>query len=55
VDDLYDWLAKKLPLLPKSATIAEVIRYGIKRRAGFSRFLERNPTSLYHSLRPGSS
>jgi transposase len=57
VDDLYDWLAKKLPLLPKSATIAEVIRYGIKRRAGFSRFLddgqiEIDNNTVERSIRP---
>lgn len=57
VDDLYDWLAKKLPLLPQKGGIAEVIRYGIKRRAGFTRFLddgeiEIDNNTVERSIRP---
>lgn len=40
VDDLYGWLEQKLPLVPQKAKIADIIRYGLKRRDGLMRFLD---------------
>ena len=39
IDDLFRWLEQKLPLLPQSGKMAEIIRYGVKRRDGLTRFL----------------
>ena len=40
IDDLFRWLEQKLPLLPQSGKMAEIIRYGLKRRDGLTRFLD---------------
>jgi transposase len=40
IDDLFRWLEQKLPLLPRSGKMAEVIRYGLKRRDGLTRFVD---------------
>ncbi len=37
--DLFTWLAASLDRLPQKSHLAENIRYGIKRRAGPSRFI----------------
>lgn len=39
LDDLFTWLAARLDRLPQKSELAEKIRYGIKRRAGLSRFI----------------
>lgn len=39
LDDLFTWLAARLDRLPQKSDLAEKIRYGIKRRAGLSRFI----------------
>jgi hypothetical protein len=40
IDDLFRWLEQELPLLPQSGKMAEIIRYGLKRRDGLTRFLD---------------
>jgi transposase len=40
VDDLFRWLEQKLPLLSQKGKMAEIIRYGLKRREGLTRFLD---------------
>ena len=39
LDDLFTWLAVRLERLPQKSELAETVRYGIKRRAGLSRFV----------------
>jgi transposase len=57
VDDLFDWLEQKLPLLPQSGKMAEIIRYGLKRRGGLTRFLndgtiEIDSNTVERAIRP---
>lgn len=40
VGDLFHWLGQKLTLLPQRGRMAEIIRYGLKRRNGLTRFLD---------------
>ena len=46
IDDLFRWLEQKLPLLPQSGKMAEIIRYGLKRRDGLTRFLDDGTTEI---------
>ena len=40
VDDLFTWLQKKLLVVSQKGKIADIIRYGLKRRDGLTRFLD---------------
>jgi transposase len=40
IDGLFTWLDQRLERLPQKSELAEVIRYGLKRRAGLTRFID---------------
>ena len=57
VDDFKNWLEKQLGRVPKSSTIAEDMRYGLKRWDGLSRYLddgriEMDTNTVERSIRP---
>ena len=57
VDDLYAWLQIKLERVPQKGGIADIIRYGMRRRDGLSRFLddgrlEMDTNTVERAIRP---
>lgn len=40
VEDLYSWLEEKLPRVLQNGELAKIIRYGLRRREGLTRFLD---------------
>lgn len=57
VEDLFIWLESRLSLVSQKAKIADVIRYGLKRRAGLEKFLhdgrlEMDTNTVERAIRP---
>ena len=57
VDDLHIWLMERLKMIPGKSQMAEVIRYGLGRWAGLSRFiddghLELDTNAVERAMRP---